>query len=222
MAVAAEFIAAPRVNRSATQDRHRSRARDRVAPAIPARSRARLSHPQSRKRHALRRRSATHSPRHADRRPVSPASFTCSTSRASVCINATTPVSSSRCDGCAIWGIPSSWSSTMRKRFAPPITSSISGRAPVRAAARSWREGTLAEVLHAKNSPTADYLSGRARIEIPKRRVAPRTPVGFIGRLAHRARREREQSAKRHRGVSARLFHLRDRRLRQRQIDPRR
>ncbi|CAN5645561.1 excinuclease ABC subunit UvrA [soil metagenome] len=39
-------------------------------------------------------------------------------------------------------------------------------------------EGTLAQVLHAKNSPTADYLSRRARIEVPKRRVAPRTPVG--------------------------------------------
>ncbi|MGI8821633.1 MAG: excinuclease ABC subunit UvrA [Chthoniobacterales bacterium] len=34
--------------------------------------------------------------------------------------------------------------------------------------------GTLAQVLRAKHSPTADYLSGRARIEVPKRRVAPR------------------------------------------------
>ncbi len=39
-------------------------------------------------------------------------------------------------------------------------------------------EGTLEEVLRAKRSPTADYLSGRARIEIPKRRVPPRTPPG--------------------------------------------
>ncbi|HEV3408727.1 MAG TPA: excinuclease ABC subunit UvrA, partial [Chthoniobacterales bacterium] len=38
--------------------------------------------------------------------------------------------------------------------------------------------GTLEEILQAKNSPTADYLSGRARIEIPKRRISPRTPVG--------------------------------------------
>ncbi len=38
-------------------------------------------------------------------------------------------------------------------------------------------QGTLAEVLEAKNSPTADYLSGRARIEVPKRRVPPRHPV---------------------------------------------
>jgi excinuclease ABC subunit A len=36
-------------------------------------------------------------------------------------------------------------------------------------------EGTLAQVLRATNSPTADYLSGRARIEVPKRRVAPRS-----------------------------------------------
>ncbi len=38
-------------------------------------------------------------------------------------------------------------------------------------------EGTLEEVLRAKNSPTADYLSGRARIEVPKRRVPPRSKV---------------------------------------------
>jgi excinuclease ABC subunit A len=35
-------------------------------------------------------------------------------------------------------------------------------------------QGTIAEVLRAKNSPTADYLSGRARIAIPRARVAPR------------------------------------------------
>src|SRR5436189_637836 len=35
-------------------------------------------------------------------------------------------------------------------------------------------EGTLAEVLTAKNSPTADYLSGRARIAIPRERTKPR------------------------------------------------
>src|SRR6478735_8850571 len=36
-------------------------------------------------------------------------------------------------------------------------------------------EGTLAEVLTAKNSPTADYLSGRARIAIPRERAKPRS-----------------------------------------------
>jgi excinuclease ABC subunit A len=36
-------------------------------------------------------------------------------------------------------------------------------------------QGTLAEVLNAKNSPTADYLSGRARIAIPKERMKPRS-----------------------------------------------
>ena len=35
-------------------------------------------------------------------------------------------------------------------------------------------QGTLAEVLRAMNSPTADYLSGRARIAIPRERVKPR------------------------------------------------
>ncbi len=40
-------------------------------------------------------------------------------------------------------------------------------------------QGTLAEVLTAKNSPTADYLSGRARIAIPRERTKPRsTQVG--------------------------------------------
>ncbi len=36
-------------------------------------------------------------------------------------------------------------------------------------------EGTLEEVLRAKNSPTAAYLSGRSRIAIPRQRVAPRS-----------------------------------------------
>ncbi len=34
-------------------------------------------------------------------------------------------------------------------------------------------QGTIAEVLRAKNSPTADYLSGRARIALPRERVIP-------------------------------------------------
>jgi excinuclease ABC subunit A len=36
-------------------------------------------------------------------------------------------------------------------------------------------QGTLAEVLTAKNSPTADYLSGRARIALPRERAKPRS-----------------------------------------------
>src|ERR1700675_4452307 len=36
-------------------------------------------------------------------------------------------------------------------------------------------QGTIAEVLRAKNSPTADYLSGRARIAIPRARITPRS-----------------------------------------------
>jgi excinuclease ABC subunit A len=36
-------------------------------------------------------------------------------------------------------------------------------------------QGSIEEVLRAKNSLTADYLSGRARIAIPKQRVKPRS-----------------------------------------------
>jgi excinuclease ABC subunit A len=36
-------------------------------------------------------------------------------------------------------------------------------------------QGTLGEILGAKHSITADYLSGRARIAVPKHRVAPRS-----------------------------------------------
>ena len=36
-------------------------------------------------------------------------------------------------------------------------------------------QGTVAEILRAKNSLTADYLSGRARIAIPKQRAKPRS-----------------------------------------------
>jgi excinuclease ABC subunit A len=36
-------------------------------------------------------------------------------------------------------------------------------------------QGTLGEVLQAKNSPTAAYLSGRSRIAIPRQRVSPKS-----------------------------------------------
>jgi excinuclease ABC subunit A len=36
-------------------------------------------------------------------------------------------------------------------------------------------QGNLEDILRAKNSPTADYLSGRARISIPKQRTKPRS-----------------------------------------------
>jgi excinuclease ABC subunit A len=36
-------------------------------------------------------------------------------------------------------------------------------------------EGTISDVLQAKNSLTADYLSGRAQIPVPRNRVAPRS-----------------------------------------------
>jgi len=42
-------------------------------------------------------------------------------------------------------------------------------------------QGTIEEVLRAKDSLTADYLSGRARIAIPRQRVAPRRPQNSEG-----------------------------------------
>jgi excinuclease ABC subunit A len=44
-------------------------------------------------------------------------------------------------------------------------------------------QGTLAEVLTAKNSPTGDYLSGRARIAIPRERAKPRSTQAGDGWL---------------------------------------
>jgi excinuclease ABC subunit A len=44
-------------------------------------------------------------------------------------------------------------------------------------------QGTIAEVLRAKNSPTADYLSGRARIALPRERVTPQLGQGGDGWL---------------------------------------
>jgi excinuclease ABC subunit A len=39
-------------------------------------------------------------------------------------------------------------------------------------------QGSLEEILTAKESPTASYLAGRSRIPIPRHRAAPRTPRG--------------------------------------------
>jgi excinuclease ABC subunit A len=44
-------------------------------------------------------------------------------------------------------------------------------------------QGSIEEILRAKNSLTADYLSGRARIAIPKQRVAPRSNIHYDGWL---------------------------------------
>jgi excinuclease ABC subunit A len=44
-------------------------------------------------------------------------------------------------------------------------------------------QGSLDEILRAKNSATADYLSGRARIPIPKQRTKPRLPEDGEGWL---------------------------------------
>ncbi len=44
-------------------------------------------------------------------------------------------------------------------------------------------QGRLDQILRAKNSATADYLSGRARIPIPKRRTKPRLPENEEGWL---------------------------------------
>jgi excinuclease ABC subunit A len=41
-------------------------------------------------------------------------------------------------------------------------------------------QGTVEEILTAKNSLTADYLSGRARIAIPKQRAKPRGSDGWL------------------------------------------
>src|SRR5678815_5389556 len=40
---------------------------------------------------------------------------------------------------------------------------------------KNFGQGTLAEILGAKHSITGEYLSGRARIAVPKHRVAPRS-----------------------------------------------
>src|SRR5712692_9921993 len=44
-------------------------------------------------------------------------------------------------------------------------------------------QGRLEQILRAKNSATADYLSGRARIPIPKQRTKPRLPKNGEGWL---------------------------------------
>ncbi len=44
-------------------------------------------------------------------------------------------------------------------------------------------QGTIADILRAKNSPTADYLSGRLRIAIPRQRVQPSRQLEANGRI---------------------------------------
>jgi excinuclease ABC subunit A len=46
-------------------------------------------------------------------------------------------------------------------------------------------QGSIAAVLRAKNSLTADYLSGRAKIPVPKRRAVPRTIKHQTSNIEH-------------------------------------
>jgi excinuclease ABC subunit A len=46
-------------------------------------------------------------------------------------------------------------------------------------------QGSIEDILRAKNSLTADYLSGRARIAIPKQRMVPRTIKDQASNIEH-------------------------------------
>ena len=78
-------------------------------------------------------------------------------------------------------------------------------------------QGKLEDILRAKNSLTADYLSGRARISIPKQRAQPRSTDKSEGWLTL-VGANGEQFEGHYRLFSARLFYLCDRRFRQRQV----
>ena len=75
-------------------------------------------------------------------------------------------------------------------------------------------EGTLDDIARAKNSLTGDYLSGRARIAVPKQRVQPR-PDGWLTVVG-----ASENNLKNNRClISSRLPNVCDWCFRQRQID---
>jgi excinuclease ABC subunit A len=81
-------------------------------------------------------------------------------------------------------------------------------------------EGTLEDVLEAKDSPTAAYLSGRSKIAIPRQRVRPRPANPSSEGLAPSVG-ARPKTISRNVTVclSVRLSFLRDRSFRKRQVD---
>ena len=102
--------------------------------------------------------------------------------RASVCINATMRACSTRCGVCATSGnsviVVEHDEETIRA--ADHILDLGPGAGP--RGGEIVAQGTIAEILRAKNSPTADYLSGRLRIAIPKQRVQPSRLLEANGR----------------------------------------
>ena len=158
-------------------------------------------------RHALGRREPAHPPRQPDRLAASRACSTSSTSPRSASTSATTTACSKRSSACAISATPCSSSSMTRTRSATPTMSSTWAPAPASTAARSSRQGTLDEVLANENSLTADYLTGRRAIAVPRQ-----APQGQR-QEAHRPRRPRQQPQGRHRLDPARHLHLHHRRL---------
>ena len=132
---------------------------------------------------------------------------TCSTSPRSASTRRTTTGCWRRSSASAASATRCSWSSMTRTRSAPPTMSSTWAPAPASTAARWSCEGTLDDLLACENSLTADYLSGRREIPLP------RHPPQGLGQAAHRPRRARQQPAQRHRRLPARHLHLRHRRL---------
>ena len=97
-------------------------------------------------------------------------------------------------------------SSTTRRPSRRPTGCSTSDRAPGGTAARSWRQGTPAQLRADPKSPTGRFLSGRDAIEVPATRRRPT-------RLDRGPRRAREQPEERRRALPARRDVRGDRRV---------
>ena len=78
-----------------------------------------------------------------------------------------------RCGNCATWVIRSSSLNMMKKPSMRLIMSSIWGLAPGCTAAGWFVQGRPGEIAACKESLTGDYLSGRARIDMPPVRTRP-------------------------------------------------
>ena len=174
------------VRRARVADRGAAGGGDTESAGVSGAGGARLSEPRPVGGDDLRRRGAAHSPGDADRLESCAACCTCSTSRRSGCIRATTSGCCRRSPGCAIWATRCWWWSTTRRPSSAPITWSTWGRARDGWAGHVVGTGDPRQIARNPNSLTGQYLSGVKEIPSPEvRRVSGKKKISIVGAREH-------------------------------------
>ena len=131
----------PAARQAGAGDRREGGEGDPGPPLLPRRRRRRLPDARPLRRHALGRREPAHPPRHADRHQAHGRALRARRALDRPAPAGQRPPARHPAGRCATSATRCSWSSTTRRRSAPPTGSSTSGPAPACTAARWWPRG---------------------------------------------------------------------------------